>query len=691
MNYGGDQTSPPGSERSPLLNEGNGVSQIESPTNVSGFKNRKFAIPVILLGAIALAVISKKFSGLDSISEDTINFNGETDIDPAPYVGSSLPHRGQSGMDPRESLEESKEQEDPSALPSHPNRDVTKILYPHLVYVLMDDVGYNDVGYGSSDLHMMTPFIDDISGQGIRFGALYGQPICTPARASLLTGKYPIHMKMQHWQVVPQEPWGLPTQEVILPQYLRKLGYKTYSLGKWHLGHYNNASTPLNRGFDYFYGFYSGGIDYVSHISEESCDDGDYHDNQTCYWDMWENYEPQMHIGGTHNTYLLQDKANTVIMEHPKDKPMFLYVSFPNAHLPLQVPDDILLSHNETLKQVPNLDRRKFAGLMISLDQAIANLTDSIKQSGLYDQTIMVVQSDNGGLITEMGGGNNYPLRGEKKYVYEGGVRVHGFIHSPLIPNQNRHSWYGNMFHISDWLPTILEGILGLSLDNILSLYPEYVDIDGVNHWNAIIGDMDMAPRDEILYNIDYLDSAGDYLGYYRAALRVGDWKLIWNEKNLSWYTVSEEFDEHVMNVEIDGRVTALYNITEDPHEQNDLKDENPMQMKKMLQKIQEKYLPGMIASGFKNIDPGCYKSWDHNMFMGPWVGDEEEDHSLFSPAARIDFENDQFDQESGEYNSALQDPEIQSWIDSLSLQLRDLGIEEEDEPHWEDEWWKRS
>ena len=239
-------------------------------------------------------------------------------------------------------------------------------------------------------------------------------------------------------------------------------------------------------------------------------------------------------------------------------------------------------------------------------------------------------------------------------------------------------------------MPTILEGVLGLKLDEIIDLYPEYVDIDGINHWNAILGDMDMAPRDEILYNIDYLDSAGDYIGYYRAGLRVGDWKLVWNEKNLSSYEVSEVFDSHVFSVEIDGRVTALYNLTSDPNEEHDLKEENPMQMKKMLQKIQQKYLPSMVQSGFKSVDPACYAQWDaHGKFMQPWVPDTETPDTE-NNAARDIFEEDQFTEE-GVYDEAVEDPEIAQWIEDLSMQLRAVGIMEEDEPHWEDKsWWQR-
>ena len=132
----------------------------------------------------------------------------------------------------------------------------------------------------------------------IQYTTFEGLILTTHHVTICLHPRYPIHMQMQHWQVVPQEPWGLPTQvrmhsplairptstrgppttfihelqEVLLSQYLKKLGYRTYSIGKWHLGHFNNASTPLSRGFDYFYGFYSGGIDYLTQISEESCD-----------------------------------------------------------------------------------------------------------------------------------------------------------------------------------------------------------------------------------------------------------------------------------------------------------------------------------------------------------------------------------------------------------------------------------
>ena len=246
---------------------------------------------------------------------------------------------------------------------------------PHVVFVMLDDVGFNDVGYASSDLGAMTPFLDGLMADGVRVDRLYGQQVCTPSRAAMLTGKLPIHLELQHWQVAPSEPWGLPTREATMAQYLKALGYSTHMVGKWHLGHYNNASTPLNRGFDSFYGFYSGGVDYLTHVSQEAClnrtdfDDDDFRrtDHATrspdddaldeegrsahvyvkdpstgyvwrCYRDLWDNERPVTDAHGQHQTSLMNERAIAVLERHAvvkNSEPIFAYVSYPNAHLPL--------------------------------------------------------------------------------------------------------------------------------------------------------------------------------------------------------------------------------------------------------------------------------------------------------------------------------------------------------------------
>ena len=452
------------------------------------------------------------------------------------------------------------------------------------------------------------------------------------------------------------------------------------------MGHYNNASTPTRRGFDTFFGFYSGGVDYFSHVSQEACvnrsffDDDDLsaparpearaladeaddaddleHGETTgesgdrarhvyvkdvstgymwrCYRDLWDGDSPVEGEAGAHQTLLLNERAIALMERHDasSSQPFFAYVSYPNAHLPLQPPEDVFARHNATLSTIANKDRRAFAALMLNADESLANLTvRGLRATGLYERTVLIVCSDNGGLVSEMGGGSNYPLRGEKKYLFEGGVRSHGFIHSPLLPASRAGTRHAHLMHMSDWLPTILEGVLGCTKDELAGatlpshVVNDYAQIDGLEHWSALTARPDSeraatAPRDELLLNIDYLDGGGDYLGYFKAALIVGDMKLIWNEKNISWFEPSSEYNFHVNSIKVSGRLTALYNISNDPEEIHDLKAQHPGTTKKMLTKIQSGYLPGMTQSNFRSADKGCYTIWDKINFVRPWVDD---------------------------------------------------------------------
>lgn len=598
---------------------------------------------------------------------------------------------------------------------------------PHLVFVMLDDVGFNDVGYASSDLSAMTPFMDGLMRDGVRISRLYGQQVCTPSRAAMLTGKLPIHLQLQHWQVAPAEPWGLPVHEATLAQYLKPLGYATHMVGKWHLGHYNNASTPLNRGFDSFYGFYSGGVDYVTHVSQEACvnrtgayDDDDFRDADhllrsaeaddeegrsrhvyvkdpstgyvwRCYRDLWDGEAAVTDAAGTHQTLLMNERAIAVLEAHDGRRPVFSYVSYPNAHLPLQPPDDVRVRHNATLATVNNTDRRSFAALMLNADESLANLTRrGLVATGLYDTSVIVVASDNGGQVSAMGGGSNYPLRGEKKYLFEGGVRAHAFIHSPLLPAAARGSNYGHLMHMSDWLPTLLEGALGASAAELAGVplpagvSNDYANIDGVDHWAALTTGLAEAPRDELLLNIDYLDGAGDYLGYFRAALIIGDWKFIYNEKNISWFSPSDDANFHLNNIHVSGRLTALYNITADPEERNDLKSSYPAQTKRMLKKIQNGYLPTMLESNYRGEDAGCYEAWDAGNFVKPWVDDARERENakaalLLVADARAAYEDAAFSADADD-DAAVRayhsdgDADIADTLDSLDALISATG-----------------
>ncbi|KAL1482770.1 hypothetical protein MTO96_033561, partial [Rhipicephalus appendiculatus] len=194
-------------------------------------------------------------------------------------------------------------------LSSLPTADCER-LRPNIVLFLADDVGWADVSFhGSSQIP--TPNLDALAADGVILNNYYVMPYCTPSRAALMTGLYPIRTGMQGVPIDVPEPWGLPTNVRILPQYLKELGYETHLIGKWHLGSYKESLTPTCRGFDSFYGFYYGYGEYYSHTIN--------YQNHTGQ-DFWLNKEPVWSENGTYSTLLYAKRAQSIIKNRAKSK-----------------------------------------------------------------------------------------------------------------------------------------------------------------------------------------------------------------------------------------------------------------------------------------------------------------------------------------------------------------------------------
>jgi arylsulfatase A-like enzyme len=417
---------------------------------------------------------------------------------------------------------------------------------PNIVYILSDDQGWKDIGYHGSDIK--TPNIDKLAAEGARLEQFYAQPMCTPTRAALMTGRYPFRYGLQTAVIPASYTYGLPTDEWLLPQALKDAGYDTAIIGKWHLGHGDPKYWPRQRGFDYQYGPLVGEIDYFTHKEHETIDW--YRDNKVVD-------EPG------YSTTLLGNDAVKLIQAHDTSKPLFLYLTFNAPHTPYQAPQEYL----DKYKDIADPSRRAYAGSITAMDDEIGRVVDALEKKGMRENTIIIFQSDNGGTRNAMFSGtmtnmaevkipcDNGPYREGKGTLYEGGTRVialanwPGHIKAGAINNE--------MLHVVDMYPTLLAQAGGQLGKN--------KPLDGMDVWSTI-SEGKPSPRTEVVYNIES----------FRAGIREGDWKLIWRAPIPS-------------SVE-------LYNIPQDPSEKNNLAAQYADKVAAMQKRVNE-----LAAAGVKS------------------------------------------------------------------------------------------
>jgi arylsulfatase A-like enzyme len=407
---------------------------------------------------------------------------------------------------------------------------------PHIIYVLADDQGWKDVGFHGSDIK--TPNIDRLAQEGARLEQFYAQPMCTPSRAALMTGRYPFRYGLQTAVIPSASKYGLATNEWLLPQVLKDTGYKTAIIGKWHLGHADRKYWPRQRGFDYQYGAMLGEIDYFTHSAHGKTD-----------W--YRNNELVKEKG--YVTQLLGNDAVKLIDGHDSKTPLFLYLTFTAPHAPYQAPQEYL----ERYKHIADPARRAYAAMITSMDDEIGRVIAALEKRKMRDNTLIIFQSDNGGPRSAQFTGeidmskstipaDNGPYRDGKGTLYEGGTRVVALANWPghIKPG----SVVDQPIHMVDMYPT-LAGLAGASLSKSKPL-------DGLDVWSAI-GEGKPSPRDEVVYNI----------GPFFAAVRKGDWKLVW---------------QTVLPSRIE-----LFNLAQDPSEKTNLAAQNPQKVAELQQRIE--------------------------------------------------------------------------------------------------------
>jgi len=445
---------------------------------------------------------------------------------------------------------------------------------PNIIWFITDDLGYSDISVHSSEI--ATPNIDSIANSGIEISSHYTMPLCSPTRASLLTGRHSYRMGLQATMtdlVKPASTTHIPVSYKTVGNYFEDAGYDTRLYGKWHAGYSKESYTPVNRGFAHHYGFYQYAIDYYTKNTLDSYDGYDWFKDGEVYW---EDSDTDLYT-----TFLLSDQIVSDIETHAAStdedkKPLFLYIAFQNPHFTVGVPD----TFETTCTDILDDDRAAYCKHVQALDYAIGQVLDALKSSGLYDNSVIALTTDNGALSLNLCGnpgghsaaGSAYPYRGGKYTLFEGGVKTPAFIGGNLIPSDYVGESTTQMMHAVDWLPTLLH-FTNSGSDTALN-----DDIDGYDMYNVLFKGEEN-PRSYLTLNIDYKDSLDDYVD---TAIIYNGYKLIYNhELQLAGsscdvrsakpgsYPFSSEVTTLRKNINYNN--LYLFDINNDPNETKDL------------------------------------------------------------------------------------------------------------------------
>lgn len=402
---------------------------------------------------------------------------------------------------------------------------------PNVVYFLADDLGREDCGF-MGGTQIRTPNVDRLARAGARLDAFYVQPVCSPTRAALMTGRYPMRHGLQVGVVRPWAQYGLPLEERTLPQALHEAGYATAIVGKWHLGHNEPGYLPTRRGFDRQYGHYNGALDYFTHERDGGFD--------------WHRDDHVSRDEG-YSTHLIAREAARFVAETAGKKPFFLYVPFNAVHAPHQVPAEYSRAY-ASLRG----DRKTYGGMLAALDEAVGTIVEAVEKAGVRQNTLFIFTSDNGGpapgRVTDNG-----KFRAGKGTLYEGGVRVAACA-----------AWDGHVpagstvtepLHAVDWYPTLL-ALCGASAEQPLP-------VDGRDLWPSLTEGRP-SPHEAILLNTTPRSGA----------VRAGDWKLVVHHG-------PEDPDNPTAPATAPAQV-ELFNLRDDPYEKTNLAERQPEQRREL-------------------------------------------------------------------------------------------------------------
>ena len=427
---------------------------------------------------------------------------------------------------------------------------------PNVIFILVDDLGWNDLGYTGSTFYE-SPNIDKLSKDSFEFKTAYAaSSVCSPTRASIMTGKHPARVNITDWipgldpknrpLLGPQDLHQLPLNETTIAEKLKKSGYKTFYAGKWHLG--SEGYYPEENGFD----INIGGFEKGSPMGG--------------YYSPYKN--PKLSDGpeGEYLTDRLTNESISFIENHNKNQPFVLFLSFYNVHTPIQPNlkhvnyfkekldsmDDNKVRVREEGEAISLLNQvnHNYASMVYAMDENVGRLINSLKENNLYNDALIIFTSDNGGLSTlgRVAPTSVFPLRAGKGWLYEGGIRIPQLIKTP---GNSKNVKIEDVTVSYDLFPTILD-YAGLKSET---------EIDGKSLMPILKGESKI-DREDVFWHFPHYHGS---LWKPGSAIRHGDWKLV------------QHFESNTVE---------LYDLKSDIGEMNDLSSNFPEKTQDLLNRL---------------------------------------------------------------------------------------------------------